>query len=106
MARFKHDGKVDVLPEAYVHDTRLLPHQLGGDLAILFPKAIAAEELQKIWSRTIGWKSVRRSSGVPTVPRAAAEPSTHACPAVSEDRGHRRRAAAARDAARDLSLCV
>ena len=42
-----HDIDVDALPEADVHDNRLLPHQLGGDLAVLFPRAIAAEELKE-----------------------------------------------------------
>ena len=36
MVRYEHEGEVDALPEAYVHDTRLL-----------FPRAIAADELQE-----------------------------------------------------------
>ena len=47
MVRYEHEGEVDALPKANVHDNRLLPHQLGGDLAVLFPRAIAAEELQE-----------------------------------------------------------
>ena len=44
MVRYEHEGEVDALPEAYV---RLLPHQLGDDLAVLFPRAVAAEELKE-----------------------------------------------------------
>ena len=47
MVRYEHEGEVDALPEAYVHNTRLLPHQLGGDLAVRFLRGIAAEELQE-----------------------------------------------------------
>ena len=54
MARYEHGGDVDVLPEAYVHDSRVLPHQLGGDLAVLFSRAIAAEGLQE-WTEPGDW---------------------------------------------------
>ena len=36
------------LPEAYLHDERWLPHQLVGDLAALFPHAVAPEELEEV----------------------------------------------------------
>ena len=32
------------VPEAYLHDETVLPHQIRGDLAAVFPRAIAAEE--------------------------------------------------------------
>ena len=35
------------LLEAYLHDERWLPHQLVGDLAALFPHAVAPEELEE-----------------------------------------------------------
>ena len=33
------------VPEAYLHDDSVLPHQVRGDLAAVFPRAIAADEL-------------------------------------------------------------
>ena len=38
----------DWLPEAYLHDEIWLPHQLKGDLAALFPHAVAPEELEDV----------------------------------------------------------
>ena len=35
------------VPEAYLHDTRVLPHQVQGGLEQLFPRAIPCEELQE-----------------------------------------------------------
>ena len=32
------------VPEAYLHDERVLPHQVLGDLEAMFPRAIAGEE--------------------------------------------------------------
>ena len=34
----------EVIPEAYLHDERVLPHRLKGDLAKMFPPALPAEE--------------------------------------------------------------
>ena len=36
------------LPDAYIHDERWLPHQLQGDLSMLFPHAVALEELEEV----------------------------------------------------------
>ena len=32
------------VPEAYLHDERVLPHQVFGDLEAIFPRAIAGKE--------------------------------------------------------------
>ena len=32
------------MPEARLHDERILPHQVRGDLEAMFPRAIAGEE--------------------------------------------------------------
>ena len=32
------------MPEAYLHDERILPHQVLGDLEAIFPRAIAVKE--------------------------------------------------------------
>ena len=32
------------MPEAYLHDERVLPHQILGNLEGIFPRAIAGEE--------------------------------------------------------------
>ena len=34
------------MPEAYLHDVTVLPHQIKGDIAAVFPRAIAADELE------------------------------------------------------------
>ena len=34
----------EVIPEAYLHDERVLLHRLKGDLAKMFPRALPAEE--------------------------------------------------------------
>ena len=39
------DGSGQVVPEAWLHDVRALPHQARGDLGALFPRALAAHEL-------------------------------------------------------------
>ena len=36
------------LPDAYLHDDRCLPHQLQGDLSLLFPHAVVPEELEEV----------------------------------------------------------
>ena len=36
-----------LVPEAYLHDSRCLPHLVKGDLAVLFPRVIAADELEE-----------------------------------------------------------
>ena len=38
----------DWLPEAYLPDKNLLPHQVKGDLGALFPHAVAPEELEEV----------------------------------------------------------
>ena len=37
-----------LVPEAYLHDGRVLPHLVNGDLALLFPRVVAAEELEEV----------------------------------------------------------
>ena len=34
----------EAVPEAYIHDERVLPHLLRGDLSRMFPRALPAEE--------------------------------------------------------------
>ena len=41
------DGSLSKTAEAYLHDERLLPHEIGGDLNLLSPKANAAAALQE-----------------------------------------------------------
>ena len=42
---FEHsDGLKETLPEAYLHDSRALPHLMSGDIEKLFPRAIPAAE--------------------------------------------------------------
>ena len=48
-ATITEDG--ERVPEAWVHDERLLPHQVCGNLAALFPRAIAGPELPEVWER-------------------------------------------------------
>ena len=38
------DGGGQKVPEAYLHDERVLPHQILGDLEAMAPKPIAGEE--------------------------------------------------------------
>ena len=35
------------VPEAYLHDVTVLPHQIKGDIAAVFPRALAADELEE-----------------------------------------------------------
>ena len=51
------------VPEARLHDDRVLPHQIRGDLEAMFPRAIAGEEEHEEppardsfeeWGRSIG----------------------------------------------------
>ena len=41
------EGQLERVPEAYLHDTRQLPHEIPGDINVLFPKAYAADALQE-----------------------------------------------------------
>ena len=41
------ENRVETIAEAYLHDDRRLPHEIGGDLNLLFPKARAAPELDE-----------------------------------------------------------
>ena len=68
MARYEHDGDVDVLPEAYVHRTSWVvtlrccsqgPSRLRG--------CRGGRNL------ATGWRGARRSSGAPAALRAAVE---------------------------------
>ena len=34
----------ELIPEAYLHHERVLPHRLAGDIAKMFPRALPAEE--------------------------------------------------------------
>ena len=34
----------ELIPEAYLHDERMLPHRLSGDIAKIFPRAVPAED--------------------------------------------------------------
>ena len=45
-AAVKYEG--ELLPEAYLHDENWLPHQLAGDLAVLFPRAVVPPELEEL----------------------------------------------------------
>ncbi len=45
------DGGVEKVAEAYLHDTRRLPHEIAGDLSLLFPKARAAPALEEVVER-------------------------------------------------------
>ena len=36
------------VPEAYLHDERVLPHLLRGDLSRMFPRALPAEEPKEV----------------------------------------------------------
>ena len=38
------DYEGEAVPEAYLHDASQLPHLIGGELRLLFPRAVAAEE--------------------------------------------------------------
>ena len=42
------DYEGEAVPEAYLHDARQLPHLIGGDLRLLFPRAVAADELDEL----------------------------------------------------------
>ena len=37
-----------MVADAYVHDDEVLPHQVPGDLNLLFPRAVAAPEFPEI----------------------------------------------------------
>jgi len=39
------NGCLEKVAEAYLHDDRRLPHEINGDINMLFPKAHAAEAL-------------------------------------------------------------
>ncbi len=41
------DGSMERVPDAYLHDVRQLPHEIPGDINVLFPKAHAADALQE-----------------------------------------------------------
>ena len=38
----------EAVPEAYLHDERVLPHLLRGDLSEMFPRALPAEEPKEV----------------------------------------------------------
>ena len=40
------------IADAYLHDPAVLPHQVPGDLNLLFPKAVAAEEFPEVPEET------------------------------------------------------
>ena len=42
------DYEGEAVPEAYLHDASQLPHLIGGDLRLLFPRAAPAEELEQL----------------------------------------------------------
>ena len=42
------DYEGEAVPEAYFHDASQLPHLIGGDLRVLFPRAAPAEELEEL----------------------------------------------------------
>ena len=42
------DYEGEAVPEAYLHDASQLPHLIGGDLRLLFPRAAPAEELEEL----------------------------------------------------------
>ncbi len=37
----------ELMPEAYLHDSSILPHLVPGDFRKLFPRAVPAEELKE-----------------------------------------------------------
>ena len=45
------NGCFEKVAEAYLHDDRRLPHEIGGDINLLFPKARAAEALRETEER-------------------------------------------------------
>ena len=54
------------IADAYLHDLTVLPHQVPGDLNLLFPKAVAAEEYPEIQETAdamerIGMREVEKS---------------------------------------------
>ena len=42
------DYEGEAVPEAYLHDSSQLPHLIGGDLRLLFPRAVPAAELDEL----------------------------------------------------------
>ena len=42
------DDSLEKLPEAYIHDSRQLPHEIAGNLDHLFPRARAAPAVPEI----------------------------------------------------------
>ena len=48
------EGVFELVPEAHLHDERILPHMVQGDYEALFPRAIAAEALEETEEET-GW---------------------------------------------------
>ncbi len=49
-----------LVPEAYMHDEKRLPHRQDGDLALLFPQAVAAQEPEDVIER-MDWLEARGS---------------------------------------------
>ena len=58
------------LPDAYIHDDRCLPHQLQGDLSLLFPHAVVPEELEEV-AEAEDWLECRATYERQTEERAA-----------------------------------
>ena len=42
------DSNGQRVPEAYLHDESVLPHRIRGDIAAVFPRALAADELLEV----------------------------------------------------------
>ena len=57
------------MPEAHLHDERVLPHQILGNLEAIFPRAIAGEEELEEPERLDALEERGRSIG--QLPRAA-----------------------------------
>ena len=56
------------VPEAYLHDERVLPHQVLGDLEAIFPRAIAGKE--ELEEREVLGRLENRSRVVGELPRS------------------------------------
>ena len=57
------DGQKELVPEARLHDPKVLPHMIVGELAYLFPRVVAAEPLQEAESDEEDW--LERLAGSP-----------------------------------------
>ena len=70
------DYEGTIVPEAYLHDASQLPHLIGGDLRLLFPRAVPAEERDELaeeadWLEeraTAARLPVREAGGCETIP--------------------------------------